>query len=186
MATYDEEPLKAARRLIARSRGQRGKLPAAPVRRSISTTYYAIFHFLLEEAGRILIGSRNDLRRRRRTFARTSSHAGMKTALEKIRGAHVDPSVEDFLRPSGTGASPIVAPAFARNVAAAFSDAQAKRHDADYDLNRALSEVDARLLISRVRRAIAAWRAANSAADKDFKTALCMLMVLKGQLRREN
>ena len=186
MATYDDELLKAARWLIDRRRGQRGKLSAARVRRSISTTYYAIFHFLLEEAARSLIGSHNDLRRRRRTFTRTFTHLGMKTALEKIRGANVDASVADFLRPSGTNTSPVVASPFARNMAAAFSDAQAKRHDADYDLNKGLSEVDARLLILRVRRAIAAWRAASTAADKDFKNALSMLMVLKGQLRRED
>jgi len=96
MATYDEE------RLIARSRGERGKLPAARIRRSIATTYYAIFHFLLEESGRALIGSHNNRRRRRRAIARAFSHAGMRLSVEKIRGAYVDPSIEDFLRPSGS------------------------------------------------------------------------------------
>jgi hypothetical protein len=70
-------------------------------------------------------------------------------------------------------------------MAAAFSDAQAKRHDADYDLNEALTELDAQNLIARVEREIAAWRAANTAEDRDFKHALCVLMLLKGQIRRE-
>jgi len=51
----------------------------------MSTSYYALFHFILDEAARTLIGTHNDLRPRRRTIARTFSHAGIKTALDKIR-----------------------------------------------------------------------------------------------------
>ena len=82
-------------------------------------------------------------------------------------------------------AAPVAPPAFAQAMAKAFRDAQAKRHDADYDLNTRLSEQDAKLLIARVRRAIEAWRGAKTLADTDFKHALCMLMLLKGVIRRE-
>jgi hypothetical protein len=185
MASYDAELLLAADRLLARRAGQGGKLPAARIRRSISTSYYAAFHFLVEEAGILLIGSHNDLRRRRRTFARTFTHKGMTTALNKVRGRNVDPSAADLLRPRGVAAGAVAAPHFARNLAAAFSDAQAKRAGADYDLNAVSSELDGRLIASRVEDAIAAWRAARAPADRDFKQALCLLMLLKGQLRRE-
>ena len=144
MPTYDGDLLDVARRLIARHPNQRGKLPAARIRRSVSTCYYALFHFLLHEAGRVLIGSTNDLQRRRRTLARAFSHSGMKTALDKVRGAWVDRSVADLLRPPGIAGGPVAAPDFARELATVFSDAQAKRHDADYDLNVPLSELDAR------------------------------------------
>jgi hypothetical protein len=183
---YDDELLKAARRLLARRAGQRGKLPGARVRRSISTSYYALFHFLMEEVGTRVVGTRNDLGRRRRLVSRTLSHAGVKTTLSKVRGARAEVSVEDFLRLSSAAPGPVSPPLFAHNLANAFIDAQAKRFDADYDLNKALSELDARLLRSRVARVIAAWRAANTAADRDFKQALCVLMLLKGQLRAEN
>lgn len=183
---YDDELLKAARRLLTRRAGQRGKLSGARIRRSISTSYYALFHFLLEEVGVRVIGTRNDLRRRRRLLSRTLSHSGIKTCLGKVRGSRVDVSAEDFLRPSGVASGPVLPPPFARNVANAFIDAQAKRLDADYDLNKPLSELDARVLRFRVTRVIAAWRAANTASDRDFKHALCVLMVLKGQLRGEN
>lgn len=185
MASYDDELLRAAGRLLARRRSQRGKLASARIRRSISTSYYALFHFLLEEAGWTLIGSHNDLRRRRRTLGRVFTHKGMKTALEKVRGANVNTSVADLLRPRGSSAAVVAVPKFARDMAAAFSDAQAMRHEADYDLNALLSEQDARLLRARVKRAISGWRAARGAADKDFKHALCMLMLVKGQLRGE-
>ncbi len=105
--------------------------------------------------------------------------------LDKVRGAHVDASVEDFLRSPGVAPVPVAPPSFVQNLANAFIDAQAKRHDADYDMNKLLSELDARLLRIRARRVIAAWRAANTAVDRDFKRALCVLILLKGQLRAE-
>src|SRR5579863_2496843 len=98
MANYDEELLETARRLIAREAGQRGRLSQARIRRSISTSYYAIFHFLVDEAARRLIGVRNDLARRRRIFSRQFTHAGVRLALDRVRGANIHDSVEDFLR----------------------------------------------------------------------------------------
>ena len=185
MASHDQELVSAARRLLRRPSGRPGWLPGARVRRSISTAYYAIFHFLLDEAARTLVGTRNDLRHRRRVLIRSFTHAGMRVSLEKVRGQNIDPSVVDLFRSTVTPAGNPTSPAFARAFAAAFSDAQAKRHDADYDLNKPLSELDARLLIARVRRAMRAWRSATTAADRDFKRALYLLLLLKGQLRSD-
>jgi hypothetical protein len=139
----------------------------------------------LEEVGARVVGTHNHLRGRRRLLSRTVTHAGIKTALGKVQGASVDASVVDFLRPRGVASGPVAPPQFARDVANAFLDAQTKRSDADYDMNKPLSERDARLLRVRVRRVIAAWRNANAAADRDFKQALSLLIVLKGQLRSE-
>jgi len=79
----------------------------------------------------------------------------------------------------------VPSPRFARQMAAAFLDAHAKRELADYDLNEHLSEQDARLLYTRVQRAITLWRGANTPADRDFKHALCMLLLLRGRLKPE-
>jgi uncharacterized protein (UPF0332 family) len=185
LAAYHEELLATADRLLARRAGQRGKLQGARIRRSVSTSYYALFHFLLDEIGQRIVGAHNDLRRRRRILARTISHRGLKTALDKIRGSTVDASVEDFLRPAGLQTGTVTPPSFAQDLARAFADAQAKRHDADYDLNKLISEVDARLLHARVKRVIATWSTANGTADRDFKQALCVLFLLKGTLRAE-
>ena len=182
---YDEELVAAAIRLIARRTGQRGKIPDARIRRSISTSYYALYHFLLEEAAARLIGTHNSLRRRRRLFVRSFTHAGVKSALDKFSRVMADQTVAEFVRPAGFVGQNVASPAYAQNVAKAFSDAQAKRHDADYDLNKVLSERDAALLAARVTRAIADWRAAGTSADRDFKHALCMLMLLKGKLREQ-
>lgn len=184
MASHHDELLRTARRLLSRRSGQRGKLSGARIRRSISTSYYALFHFVLEEVGLRVVGTHNDLRARRRMLSRAISHKGMKTTLDKVRGTNVHDSVQDFLRPTGIPApAPVPSPQFARNLANAFIDAQTKRHDADYDMNKALSELDARLIRSRVQRVISAWSAAKTPADRDFKHALCILILIKGQLR---
>lgn len=179
MATHDVELLGAARLLLRRKAGQRGRLPGALVRRSISTTYYALFHFILDEVGRHVVGSGNGLRVRRRILARSIAHKDIKLACERIRGAAIDPKFQQYFGLAS-------APRFAQELARTFPDAQSKRHDADYDLNKALSEADARLLEARVRRVVRRWRKATSASDRDFKHAVCALILLKGSLRSEN
>ena len=183
MASYDSELLEAARLLLQRPKGLRGKLPSARIRRSISTSYYALFHFLVEEVGARVVGTHL---RRRRILSRTISHQGAKVALQKVRGATADISVEEFLRPPATATGSVLPPRFVRDLANVFADAQAKRHDADYDMNKALSEADARLLRARIASVIDAWRAAASAPDRDFKHALCVLILLRGQLRQDS
>jgi hypothetical protein len=184
MATYDEELLNASRILLGRKSGQRGRLPSARIRRSISTTYYALFHFILDEASRRIVGAGNDVKIRRRLLSRTISHTGMKLALDKVRGSSVDPSVAEFLR-FGNGMGQVAVPTFMRDLALAFSDAHAKRQDADYNLNATLSAADARLLRLRVKRVIKRWRAATSSVDRDAKHALSVLILMKGQLRSD-
>ena len=71
-------------------------------------------------------------------------------------------------------------------MALVFAEAQTRRHVADYDLNTPVSELDARLIHTRVRRVIAEWRGATTPQDKDFKHALSLLMLLKGKLRQES
>ena len=133
-----------------------------------------------------VVGTHNDLRRRRRILARTLTHAGLRATLDKIKGTNVDASFEEFLRHPPALAGAVATPVFAQRIARAFLDAQTKRQDADYDLNKPLSEADARLLRLRASRAMAGWRAAKTGADQDFKHALCVLLLLKGQLRKEN
>jgi len=185
VASYDAELLTAARGLLQRRSGQRGKLPAARIRRSISTSYYALFHFIIEEVGVRVLGSRNALRARRRVLVRTLTHSGLKTTFNKLRGATVDATIAELLREPGGAAGQVAVPLFVQNLAKAFLDTQAKREDADYNLNEPLSESDARLVSSRVRRAIVGWRGATDWSDRDFKHAICVLLLLRGQLRKD-
>lgn len=181
MASYDSELISAARRLLVRKTGQRGKLPSARVRRSISTSYYALFHFVLDEVGAKIVGTRGELRVRRRIVARSVSHQGAKQAFSRVKGDVIETAFQDYFGLGNTSA-----PRFARQVALAFVDAQAKRHDADYDMNKPFTETDARLLSMRVRRVIAGWRAAKTPRDRDFKQALSLLILLNGKLRTDS
>jgi uncharacterized protein (UPF0332 family) len=185
LAGFDDELLRTARRLLSRSTGQRGRLPGATIRRSISTTYYALFHFLVDDAGRFLIGSESKYGHRRRVLGRAFTHAGMRLAFEKVRGTVVDASVADLIRPTGSKAADVASPDFARQMATAFLEAQSQRHDADYDLNKGLSALDAHRVANEVEAAISTWISRPS-SDDDFKHSLCLLMLLKGQLKREN
>jgi hypothetical protein len=70
-------------------------------------------------------------------------------------------------------------------MARVFSDVLGLRHEADYDLTKDFVAADASALIARVRKVIAEWRAADTQADLDFKQALSVLIMLRGQLRRD-
>ena len=185
MATFDEELLVSAELLVRRLPGDRGKLPRARVRRSISTTYYALFHFILEEATFKIVGATASDARRRRILSRMFLHKGLLNTLNKIKGTTISPDVVELLKP-GSAIGLFPAPKFARDVASAFADAQSKRHDADYDRNALLSENDAKALIVRIRLAIAGWRAANLRADRDFKHMLSILLLLQGKLKNQD
>lgn len=185
MATFDDELLSAARLLGKRKSGQKGKIPSARIRRSISTTYYALFHFILDETGKLVVGATNDVKARRRLLSRTVAHKSIKTALDRVRGNAIDQQFSDFFRYKAAAGTP-VPPRFVREMARVFSDAQSKRHDADYNLQQALSARDATLLQRRVREVIKLWRASKSQQDRDFKKAICLLIVLKGNLRSDN
>ena len=186
MASYATELLGAAKVLLAREPRKRGRLADARIRRAISTTYYALFHFLIEEATKRLVGSDNFLRIRRRVLARSFAHAGLGSTFNKIRGQNVEQSVEDFFRGINVAAGQVPTPVFARNLARVFLDAYAKREDADYNRNESLSEADASILNTRVEGAIHVWSTTNDPNARDFKNAVYMLMLLKGQLRKDN
>ena len=98
MATFDDELLSAARLLGKRKSGQKGKIPSARIRRSISTTYYALFHFILDETGKLVVGATNDVKARRRLLSRTVAHESIKTALDRVRGNAIDQQFSDFFR----------------------------------------------------------------------------------------
>jgi hypothetical protein len=139
-----------------------------------------IFRFILDQATNQIAGTAANASVRRRALARNFLHAGIATALSQVKGPNVEPKVAHFFGPVG----PVATPQFVRNFASAFIDAKQKRHDADYDLNAGLSEQDALTQIARVEGAIADWKNATNRADKDFKHALCILLLLEGKLRQ--
>ena len=181
MSSFSDDLLSASERLHARRSGQKGPLKSAYVRRSISTTYYALFHFILDEAAIRIVGAGNDLRQN--LFVRTLSHASLSTTFGKLKGDTIDRSVEDLFRPPGSSPGAIATSAFLQQLATAYLDARVKREDADYNLNEPLSETDALRLRRRVIRAIEGWQAATAPSDHDLKHAVAVLLFARGRLK---
>jgi hypothetical protein len=185
MAAFESELLDTARLLLERRLNQRGPLPAARIRRSISTSYYALFHFLSDQVATQIVGTGNKIRRRRHVFSRELTHTGVKSALDRVRGSKVEASVAEFFRTGPASSIPVPSPDFVRTMAGAFADAQAARHLADYDRNTLTIAANASKILDRVEEAIAEWKAANTPHDRDFKHAVSILIALKGKLRTD-
>lgn len=182
MAAYHEELIAAAVRSLRREADASTALSEATIRRGVSTVYYALFHFLLDEIGRYSVGESPGLQFRRQAVARTISHANLNAALLKVLKAKPDSSVMPLLRETSS-VQRIVTPDFMQMMARTFGDARAKRLEADYDLGARFSEVDARLLGNRVVSAMRDWTAASMPEDLAFKQAVCLLALVGGRLR---
>lgn len=185
MAHHDEL-LRAARRLLGARAGLPGRLTTASIRRSISTSYYALFHFLSRECGTHLIGAGNELQARRRLFARTITHSALRLTFKKVRGLTVADDVREFLRDAGEPGSPVAVPQFLDVMANTFLYVQDLRHQADYDLAARFTAIDAEQVVEDVLAAIGTWRRALEPADRRLKKAICLLVTLRGRLRGDD
>jgi hypothetical protein len=97
------------------------------LRRAISSTYYAVFHLLVDEACRIQFGSQHNEAPFRHVLARAFAHSVMKDACKSFGGGALKKGVAKGL-PAG-----FTVPAEIRGLAGTFVDLQDNRHLADYD-----------------------------------------------------
>lgn len=128
----------------------------AVLRRAVSTGYYALFHFLIEDTV-----NNWALQRHRSVLARTFEHGKMKTAcvglLQRIK--------------SGDMPSELLI------VARAFIDLQEQRHRADYDNSKQWSSSGVLEVLAEATEAFQAWTAIRDGeAAQDF---LLLLFVPK-------
>ena len=110
----------------------------ASLRRAVSTAYYALFHFLIDEAVNIWA-----VERHRAVLARSVSHARMK-------GLCVD-----FLKVAQGGNS---IPNELVEVAQAFNQLQGDRETADYDNSKQWSLLEVESVLEATENAFAAWK----------------------------
>lgn len=127
--------LLAQARMLARREPRRPK--QATLRRSISTAYYALFHFVIEEATALICGAAHADESYRQLAARAFIHAKMKSLCKEFVKPRVQ-DVHELLQPFWA-ALPILGNAELQNVAQTFIDLQEERHTADYDLSVGLS-----------------------------------------------
>src|SRR5437867_115924 len=102
----------------------------ASLRRAISAAYYALFHFLLDQATSGMLGTQREVLPYRRAVSRAFRHGTMRKACKSFAGGTLTKSVLSSLPAS------FVIPPDLNGVARAVVNLQDYRHTADYDLSR--------------------------------------------------
>lgn len=149
--SFSSDLLEQATHLAKR---ERNKPRQASLRRSVSTAYYALFHYLIEEA--TLNWRQRDLRPE---LARLFEHGKMKSACQKqsarsakfIKEGDADTNTDDLETVHNL-----------KLVADAFTYLQQQRHDADYNNAKEWTRTEVFTLIAQVRKAFQLWQAIRS------------------------
>ena len=131
------------------SRDASGRPRQDHLRRAVSTTYYALFHYLSETACRRFFGVGPERVRIRAVVSRTFDHATMKRASRSFAAGSLPDSLEVI--------AVLTPPPHLRFVAKTFVSMQERRHEADYDPLRRFSRKEVQALIDDVETAVERW-----------------------------
>ncbi len=170
---------RIGRDLVAQARMlthcERRRPKQATLRRAISTAYYGLFHFLIEESTALLFGAGQRDEAFRQLAARAFIHGKMRSACaEFVKPNHqqVHLLLQLFWQNLGIANSQQ-----ARLIAQTFIDLQDERHTADYDLAVSFSRKDALNAIIRAEQALTAWRNLR-AGSPDICRLFAMSLIL--------
>ena len=143
------------------------------LRRAVSTSYYALFHLLVDEATkRMLRGS--DRAALRHCLARAFGHAVVRQVAQQFS----DDNVSRKLAPGLNGQA--LQPELVR-VASALIELQGARHEADYDLARRFTRREVLDLVSQAEQAFADWSRVRGSIQADtFLTGLLAFGNMRG------
>jgi hypothetical protein len=133
----------------------------ANLRRAVSSGYYAIFHFLIDEACNSFIGRSSERGALRGVVARAFQHGEMSRASASFAGARLPPRLARVL------GHPEIGIELAR-LAGAFVEAQEKRHQADYNVLSTFIRQDVLTLLDRIESSIQGWEAVRSAPESQM------------------
>lgn len=126
-----------------------GRPKQAHLRRAVSTAYYAMFHYLVEEACCAQIGAQISQRGYRHSLGRAFAHTVLKQACSSFGGGTLKDSVIKGLPRDPQGNYRI--PREIQNIAATFAELQEKRHLADYDLSERWKRSEVLTLIDQTK-----------------------------------
>ncbi|MEX0711678.1 MAG: hypothetical protein WD278_04975 [Pirellulales bacterium] len=118
----------------------------ASLRRSVSSAYYALFHLLVDEAAKMLVGGKP----LQCLVSRAFLHDEMKQASTSFAAGGLPPHVLGLF----TGA----VPRDLQLVASVFVDLQEARHEADYKVDRIFTRSEVQALVSLGDQAFQAWK----------------------------
>ena len=138
---------------------ERSRPRQASLRRSVSASYYALFHLLVDTAARRLI-SGSDRQALRSCLGRAFDHGVMKRVARQFAERSVSPKLSPGL--NGLPLQDEIV-----RVAAAFVDLQQHRHEADYDMGRGFTRLEVLNIVSDAERAFVDWRAVRNSVQGD-------------------
>jgi hypothetical protein len=150
------------------------------LRRAISSAYYAVFHYLIDESCCMQLGAAHAQRPYRNVLARAFTHTVMKTACTGFAGGTLKTAVIKGL-PRDAGGNYVIDNAI-QGVANAFAAMQEKRNLADYDGSERFKRSDVLVLIEASKDAVAQFAALPMSDDKRF--FLACLWALKDLANR--
>ena len=168
MSQYSDDLLAQADVLL---RLEKRRPKQASLRRAVSASYYALFHFLIEESTLLAVGTSNASRPLRQLMGRGFSHTAMKGASAEMS----KPTPFDLLKPFwpryGVSSSREL-----QRVARVFVELQQERHRADYDLSRPFTKAEAEYLIGQSPITFDSWNQLKT-GDRELARfySLCLL-----------
>ena len=174
MSAFSEDLLSQAEVLL---KADIRKPKQANVRRAVSSAYYALFHFLIEEATLLVVNTDFASKSLRQIVSRAFTHTSMNEASKAFASGNLSSLYDTLL----TGAS---LPVELKRIAAAFVDLQRDRHRADYDLSTPMSRQDGINAVQQVRSAMKDWdslRQNNKEMARLYATCLLLWSNLKGR-----
>lgn len=151
MAKLYDQYLKQARHLAEQDK--RGRPQQAHLRRAISTAYYALFHFLVDQACQSVVGTSPGVKAQRQLLARTFAHSEMQSAAKSFGGGNLPKPVPNTL-------SKVPRPVC--EMADLFVKAQERRHAADYDLAESFTREGTLKMIEEIEAALKSWKKASN------------------------
>lgn len=107
----------------------------ASLRRSVSASYYALFHLLVDAGVRRFVSGDSGREPLRHVLRRTVIHSHMKEVAVQFAGG----TLKDRLK---AAIGPLAIQTELRDVARTFADLQDHRHAADYDLARTFTRFE--------------------------------------------
>ena len=131
----------------------KGKPKQANLRRAVSAAYYSLFHFLVDEACRGILGRQHTQQGFRRSLARAFVHTTMKNACGSFAKGQLPASVIKALPKNQTGIYAVSKAIM--SIADTFGELQKKRHLADYDLSERFKRSEVLTLIEQVEAHLA-------------------------------
>lgn len=143
-----------------------GKPKQANLRRAVSTAYYAVFHFLVDEVCRAQIGSQHSQKAYRHALGRAFVHSVMKEACRRFGAGALKDSVVKGLPRDASGSYSV--PKEIQNIAAVFTELQEKRHLADYDLSERFRRSEVLKLIDEARTQVEKFRGMPVSDNRKF------------------